>query len=129
MNAVAVAHGFAQAALQHKDPCDAHAAGCALARQMLTRLWEGVGMLGSLMWGVPLQNNPLLGLMSQWLSPYQANPLGINPLRHLLEREVDFLMPCAMPATDVARRCSCVPPMCARGRAKILLALACRRMR
>ena len=90
MNAVAVAHGFAQAALQHKDPRDAHAAGCALARQTLTRLWEGVGMLGSLMWGVPLQNNPLLGLMSQWLSPYQANPLGINPLRHLLEREVDF---------------------------------------
>ena len=90
MNAVAVAHGFAQAALQHKDPRDVHAAGCALARQTLTRLWEGVGMLGSLMWGVPLQNNPLLGLMSQWLSPYQANPLGINPLRHLLEREVDF---------------------------------------
>ena len=90
MNAVAVAHGFAQAALQYQDPRDAHAAGCALARQTLTRLWEGVGMLGSLMWGVPLQNNPLLGLMSQWLSPYQANPFGLNPLRDLIKREVDF---------------------------------------
>lgn len=90
MNAVAVAHGFAQAALQHKDLREAHEAGCTLARETLTRLWEGVGTLGSLLWGVPLQNNPLLGLMAQWLSPYQTNPLDINPLRRLLEREVDF---------------------------------------
>ena len=90
MNAVAVAHGFAQAALQHQDTRDAHAAGCALARQTLARLWEGVGTLGSLLWGVPLQGNPVLGLMAQWLSPYQTNPLDINPLRRLLEREVDF---------------------------------------
>lgn len=90
MNAVALAHGFAQAALQHKDAAEAHRAGCALARESLTRLWEGVGAMGSLMWGVPLQGNPLLGMMSQWLSPYQTNPLGINPLRGLLERVVDF---------------------------------------
>ena len=90
MNAVAVAHGFAQAVLQHQDTRDAHAAGCALARQTLARLWEGVGTLGSLLWGVPLQGNPVLGLMAQWLSPYQTNPLDINPLRRLLEREVDF---------------------------------------
>ena len=32
MNAVALAHGFAQAALQHKDAHEAHQAGCALAR-------------------------------------------------------------------------------------------------
>lgn len=90
MNAVALAHGFSQAALQHKDAAEAHRAGCALARESLTRLWEGVGAMGSLMWGVPLQGNPLLGMMSQWLSPYQTNPLGINPLRGLLERVVDF---------------------------------------
>lgn len=54
MNAVVVAHGFAQAAQQHKDPKEAHAAGCELARAGLTRLWEGVGTLGSLMWGTPL---------------------------------------------------------------------------
>ena len=96
MNAVALAHGFAQAAQQHKHPEDAHLAGCALARESLTRLWEGVGALGSLTWGTPLSAaNPLVGMMSQWFSPYQINPLGINPLRKLLEREVDFSLLCS----------------------------------
>ena len=96
MNAVALAHGFAQAAHQHKDPEHAHLAGCALARESLTRLWEGVGALGSLTWGTPLSAaNPLVGMMSQWFSPYQTNPLGINPLRKLLEREVDFSLLCS----------------------------------
>lgn len=96
MNAVALAHGFAQAAQQHKDPEDAHLAGCALARESLTRLWEGVGALGGLTWGTPLSAaNPLVGMMSQWFSPYQTNPLGINPLRKLLEREVDFSLLCS----------------------------------
>jgi NTE family protein len=96
MNAVALAHGFAQAAQQHKDPEDAHLAGCALARESLTRLWEGVGALGSLTWGTPLSAaNPLVSMMSQWFSPYQTNPLGINPLRKLLEREVDFSLLCS----------------------------------
>jgi len=96
MNAVALAHGFAQAAQAHKDPEDAHRAGCALARESLTRLWEGVGALGSLTWGTPLSAaNPLVGVMSQWFSPYQTNPLGFNPLRSLLEREVDFGLLCS----------------------------------
>lgn len=96
MNAVALAHGFAQAAQQHKNPEDAHLAGCALARESLTRLWEGVGALGSLTWGTSLSAaNPLVGMMSQWFSPYQTNPLGINPLRKLLEREVDFSLLCS----------------------------------
>ncbi|TWG38790.1 NTE family protein [Acidovorax delafieldii] len=96
MNAVALAHGFAQAAQQHKAPEDAHLAGCTLARESLTRLWEGVGALGSLTWGTPLSAaNPLVGMMSQWFSPYQTNPLGINPLRKLLEREVDFSLLCS----------------------------------
>ena len=95
MNAVALAHGFAQAAHAHKDPQEAHLAGCQQARETLTRLWEGVGTLGSLLWGVPLQGNPVLGLMAQWLSPYQTNPLDINPLRRLLEREVDFDLLCS----------------------------------
>jgi len=96
MNAVALAHGFAKAAHEHKDPHEAHLAGCALARETLTRLWEGVGTLGSLMWGAPLAAaNPMMGLMRQWLSPYQTNPLDINPLRRLLEREVDFDLLCS----------------------------------
>lgn len=96
MNAVAMAHGFAKAAQDHKDPHEAHWAGCALARETLTRLWEGVGTLGSLMWGSRLSAaNPMMGLMRQWLSPYQTNPLDINPLRRLLEREVDFDLLCS----------------------------------
>jgi NTE family protein len=96
MNAVALAHGFAEAAQEHSDPHEAHLAGCAQARATLTRLWEGVGTLGSLMWGVPLPGaKALMGLWTQWLSPYQTNPLDINPLRRLLEREVDFERLCA----------------------------------
>ena len=96
MNAVAMAHGFAKAAQEHKDPHEAHLAGCVQARETLTRLWEGVGTLGSLMWGSPLSAaNPMMGLMRQWLSPYQTNPLDINPLRRLLEREVDFDLLCS----------------------------------
>lgn len=37
----------------------------------------------------------MLGMISQWLSPYQTNPLDINPLRRLLEREVDFDLLCS----------------------------------
>ena len=102
MNAVALAHGFAQAAKAHKDPQDAYQAGCALARESLARLWEGVGSMGSLTWGTPLSAaNPLMGLMSQYFSPYQTNPLGFNPLRKLLEREVDFELLCSTHAHTV----------------------------
>lgn len=55
-----------------------------------------MGTLGSLMWGTPLAAaHPLLGMMNRWFSPYQTNPLDINPLRRLLEREVDFDLLCA----------------------------------
>ncbi len=96
MNAVALAHGYAQAARDHSDPREARQAGAVLARATLARLWEGVGAMGSLNWGAPLaQAMPALQLMTQWLSPAQANPLDINPLRRLLEREVDFELLCA----------------------------------
>lgn len=91
VNAVAVAQGFAVAALAHRDdPVARHAQGCQLARAALTRLWEGVGAMGAFTLGVPVANNPLMGMMSQFLSPYQTNPLDINPLRKLLQRTVDF---------------------------------------
>ena len=91
MNAVALAHGFAQAAQQYKDPEEAHAAGAAMARAALIRLWEGVGNMGSLMWGAPLaQAFPALALMTPWLAPAQSNPMNINPLRKLLEKVIDF---------------------------------------
>ena len=91
MNAVAMAHGFAQAAQQYQDPIEARAAGAAMARASLMRLWEGVGAMGSLMWGAPLaQAFPALALMTPWLAPAQSNPMNINPLRKLLEKEIDF---------------------------------------
>ena len=91
MNSVALAHGFAKAAHAYKDAEEQHAAGCEMARETLKRLWEGVGAMGSLMWGVPLPGaGAMMSLLTQWLSPAQMNPLGLNPLRSLLEREVDF---------------------------------------
>jgi len=40
--------------------------------------------------------------MRQWLSPYQTNPLDINPLRRLLEREVDFDLLCTVRRASAA---------------------------
>lgn len=91
MNAVAIAHGFAQAALAHpQDPAERHRAGCAAAREALRKLWQGVGAMASLTWGLPLTTQALMGVMNQFLSPYQTNPLDINPLRQQLLRTVDF---------------------------------------
>ncbi|RRD56330.1 patatin-like phospholipase family protein [Comamonadaceae bacterium OH2545_COT-014] len=87
MNAVALAHGLAQASEQGLSGKQAREA----ARTALKRFWDGVGVMGTLMTGVPLRGSQaLLGFFSQWMSPYQTNPLGINPLRRLLEREIDF---------------------------------------
>ncbi|GGH51359.1 alpha/beta hydrolase [Comamonas phosphati] len=90
MNAVVLAHGFAQAAAQEKTAAGARQLGRELARKALAELWEGVGAMGSLIWGVPLVNGPLMGMINQFWSPYQTNPLNFNPLRKLLERVVDF---------------------------------------
>lgn len=93
MNAVAVAQGFAAAAqTELQDPAARHALACQLARSALKQLWEGVGAMGAFTLGVPVANNPLMGVMSQFLSPYQTNPLDINPLRRLLQRVVDFAL-------------------------------------
>ena len=107
MNAVAVAHGFAQAAQQHKDSQEARVAGAAMARATLMRLWEGVGAMGSLMWGAPLaQAFPALNLLTPWLAPAQSNPLGINPLRRLLEKEIDFELLASGPVTPKVFVCA-----------------------
>ena len=92
MNAVAMAHGFAVAAHEYKDAHEAQVAGAIKARETLRNLWAGVGTMGSTMlWGVPMPAaGAFMNMLTQWLSPYQMNPLGINPLRRLLEKEVDF---------------------------------------
>ncbi len=107
MNAVALAHGFVQAAQQHKDPEEARMAGAAMARATLKRLWEGVGALGNLMWGAPLaQAFPVLGLLTPWLAPAQSNPMNINPLRRLLEKVIDFEMLAAAQTTPKVFVCA-----------------------
>ena len=87
MNAVVLAHGLARAhadGLRGQDKNEA-------ARAALSRFWGGVGLMGTFMAGVPLPAAQAVGAwFSQWFSPYQSNPLGLNPLRSLLQREVDF---------------------------------------
>ena len=100
VNAVAMAHGFAIAARDRGTPGDAAEA----ARAALAAVWRGVaalGSLGSMAQGVarlmtggwradPLGTGAFNEAMSRWLSPYQSNPLDINPLRRLLEEQIDF---------------------------------------
>lgn len=95
VNAVALAHGYATAGKQ--DPREA-------ARASLARIWGQIMAMGSLgsfqrqlasiLWGgLPAEFAPT-NIISQTFnglfSPYQSNPLDINPLRSLLEREIDF---------------------------------------
>ncbi|MGE4279371.1 MAG: patatin-like phospholipase family protein [Magnetospirillum sp.] len=91
MNAVVLAHGLTSG-------------GPAKARQLLESFWRSVADAGRLSpfrrsWldrldgGWSLDRSPWLALMDvarQFLSPYQTNPLGLNPLREVLERHVDF---------------------------------------
>jgi NTE family protein len=106
MNAVALAHGFAQA--QGKNKLSANDA----ARASLTNFWNGVvGMgalgeaqrapFGMLMGSLGGDASPIGQMMAsmtnmwstavtQSMSPYQNNPLDINPLKEFLEKQIDF---------------------------------------
>ncbi len=97
VNAVALAHGHALASAAGRDPRQG-------ARESLARIWGEITALGSLgamqknlvdmLWGrLPHElapTNILTNTLHSLVSPYQANPLDINPLRRLLEREIDF---------------------------------------
>jgi NTE family protein len=65
--------------------------GSAGAAQALDELWREIGRLAQVN---PLRASGLSQLAAdfaaQFLSPYQINPLGVNPLRPVLERLVDF---------------------------------------
>lgn len=85
MNAAAVAHGLA-------------CGGVDLARETLARFWSRVGR------ALPGEAGPAVSttgsdsppgvhmmlLWTKWLSPYQFNPLDINPLRSITEELFDF---------------------------------------
>ena len=78
MNAVVLAAGWLRG-------------GAAAAAEALDELWREVGRLAQLS---PLRAGGLTQMAAdfaaQYLSPYQLNPLGANPLRTVLERLVDF---------------------------------------
>ena len=86
VNAVALAHGFATALDAGRDPFEG-------ARESLANVWEKVIQMGT--WSaVPSRIAELMmgflpSAMTQ-VSPYQANPLNLNPLRDMLAREIDF---------------------------------------
>jgi NTE family protein len=66
------------------------AGGREAAREALEALWRGVADMAFLkMMGTPGAHLQL-DLMTRLLSPYQFNPLNINPLRDLLEKLVNF---------------------------------------
>ncbi|MFU8832307.1 MAG: patatin-like phospholipase family protein [Wenzhouxiangella sp.] len=98
MNAVALADGFtrdgpegARAALEHFWRCMSDGA----RNSPLKRTPYDV-LIGN--WG--LENNPMyhaMDALSRAVSPYQLNPMNINPLRDLVEESINF---------DMVRKCT-----------------------
>jgi NTE family protein len=110
MNAVALAHGFAQVNGKSKGKSK-HSVNDA-ARESLANFWNGVvdmGVLGEaqrapfdmLMGSLGGDASPIGQMMTtmtnmwstamtQSISPYQNNPLDINPLKEFLEKQIDF---------------------------------------
>jgi NTE family protein len=97
VNAAAFASGWATGLARGGDPREG-------AREKLAGIWYRVSALGSLgtlqqqftrmLWGgLPPELSPGNFIGNAWrglLSPYQSNPLDINPLRRMLEEEIDF---------------------------------------
>ena len=102
MNAVALAHGFAIST--GKTNAQAREA----ARESLADFWNGIVALSALGQAHRTSLDLLFGLaggekspIGQWadamtrawagtLSPYQSNPMDLNPLRDFVERQIDF---------------------------------------
>lgn len=102
MNAVAMAHGFAQVNDRQKgDPREA-------ARESLANFWNGIVSMGALseaqrapfdlLFGHAFMDNSpakvwvnaMTSFWSNAVSPYQSNPFDINPLRQFLLHQIDF---------------------------------------
>jgi NTE family protein len=91
MNAVVLASGYARGGREE-------------ARAALETFWKTVsrdgrlspiqrGPMDRLLGNWSLDKNPMfvaMNVASQFFSPYDLNPFNLNPLRELLEREVDF---------------------------------------
>ncbi len=84
MNAVALAHGYL-------------CGGRDGAREALARYWRGVADIAPAESLANINDEGELSAslrmaikLTRWFSPYQLNPLGINPLRELIEKQFDF---------------------------------------
>ncbi len=110
MNAVALAHGFAQ--FNGKSKVKKQSSMYEAARESLADFWNGVVSMGAvgeaqrapfdmLMGSLGGDASPIGQMMAsmtnmwsaaltQSLSPYQNNPLDINPLKEFLEKQIDF---------------------------------------
>jgi NTE family protein len=109
MNAVAMAHGFAQA--EGQTPLQMRES----ARASLQQFWDGIVDMGAMgnsisqaqrapfdilfggfasLMGKPtpsqMMNDAMTSFWSNSVSPYQSNPLDINPLQQFLESKIDF---------------------------------------
>ena len=88
VNAVMLADGLARG-------------GAQAARERLAEFWRAAsfggnlpdpqrGVVERLFSFMPSQGTPWLGTLSRYFSPYDLNPLNINPLNDLIGRFVDF---------------------------------------
>lgn len=91
MNAIVLAHGYLQG-------------GHDTAREALKKFWKATSEAGALfnpikkmpieeLWGVKIEQSMAYNFfdtLTKILSPYQFNPLNINPLRDILNQQVDF---------------------------------------
>lgn len=80
-----------------------HIGGPQKAKELLEELWRKVALTGSFLFkpgifdqlygGGDIHNSPgfvMFNTISQFLSPYNFNPLNYNPLRNVLEDLIDF---------------------------------------
>ena len=88
------------------------------ARRRLADFWRATSLGGNLpdaqrkavdrlFWFLPFEDSPLgiwFKAVSHYLSPYDFNPLNINPLKELIERFVDFeaVRKCQIPQVFVS---------------------------
>ncbi|MEY8878713.1 MAG: patatin-like phospholipase family protein [Leptothrix sp. (in: b-proteobacteria)] len=96
LNAIVMADGLARVPV-HSGPAGVAAANDA-AREALAAFWLEIGTQAPFEWFASPDSDdpglvPVARVALQWtqlLSPYQLNPFGLNPLRDLLARQVDF---------------------------------------
>ncbi|MEK8031391.1 patatin-like phospholipase family protein [Ideonella sp. DXS29W] len=97
MNAVVLAHGLLQGGWRG-GPDAPPPSACRAARAALRSFWHALGTRLPFGWATTGEGEstslaPAVRAAlrwSQWLSPYQFNPMGLDPLRQIVEDQIDF---------------------------------------